>query len=126
MFGLSLEHLLILLVAALFIVGPERLPESARWLAHTQRKIRALATGAQEQLKSELGSELQQLRKPLQDLQALRTFDPKTTLRRYLLDDAVTGPPAAGTVTALAPAPVSTTRTPLAPGQRPPIDPDAT
>jgi hypothetical protein len=35
-FGLSVEHLLILLPAALFILGPERLPELARWLAHTE------------------------------------------------------------------------------------------
>jgi sec-independent protein translocase protein TatB len=47
MFGLSVEHLLILLVAALFILGPE-------------------------QLRAELGPEFHQLRKPLQDLQALR------------------------------------------------------
>ncbi|WP_442875876.1 Sec-independent protein translocase protein TatB [Amycolatopsis sp. NBC_01488] len=80
MFGLSLEHLLILLIAALFILGPERLPESTRWLAQNVRKIRSFASGAQEQLRSELGPELRELRKPLQDLQSLRTFNPKTAL----------------------------------------------
>jgi sec-independent protein translocase protein TatB len=129
-FGLSVEHLLILLFAALFILGPERLPESTRWLAHTVRKARDFATGAQEQIRAELGPEFQELRKPLQDLQALRQFDPKTALSRYLLDDTTATPgeltgasignghsPA---VTGTAPA------APLQPGERPPIDPDAT
>ena len=126
MFGLSLEHLLLLLVAALFILGPERLPESARWLAQTVRKIRGFAAGAQDQLTSELGPEFQQLRKPLQDLQALRTFDPKTALGRYLLDDAFTNPPAAATAGPAATPLPRPCRTPLAPGERSPIDPDAT
>lgn len=125
MFGLSLEHLVILLGAGLFILGPERLPESARWLAQAIRKARGFAAGAQEQLKSELGPEFQQLRKPLQDLQALRSFDPKTSLRRYLLEDAFAEPPApaANGTPAAAPPPAAA---PLRPGERPPIDPDAT
>lgn len=126
MFGLSLEHLLVLLVAALFILGPERLPETARWLARTIHKIRGFAAGAQDQLRAELGPELQQLRKPLQELQALRTFDPKTALRGYLLDDVFTELPS-GAVTNTAPATQATTiRLPLKPGERPPVDPDAT
>ena len=129
MFGLSLEHLMVLLVAALFILGPERLPESARWLAHNVRKVRGFAAGAQEQLKTELGPEFQQLRKPLQDLRNLRTFDPKAAVGRYLFDDVLPELPAASAD----PAPVSrvtpataSAGPPLQPGERPPIDPDAT
>jgi sec-independent protein translocase protein TatB len=122
-FGLSVEHLLILLLAGLFILGPERLPESARWLAHTVRKARAFATGAQEQIRAELGPEFQELRKPLQDLQALGQFDPKTSLSRYLLDDTTAAPVGNGhspAATGTAPG------APLPPGERPPVDPDAT
>lgn len=129
MFGLSLEHLLILLVAGLFILGPERLPEGARWLAQTVRKFRGLAAGAQEQIKAELGPEFRQLRKPLQDLQALRSFDPKARLTRYLLDDAFPEPPTpTRTTTDAHPTPPVTPagEAPLRPGERPPIDPDAT
>ncbi|MEV5721854.1 twin-arginine translocase TatA/TatE family subunit [Amycolatopsis mediterranei] len=117
MFGLSVEHLLILLVAGLFILGPERLPESARWLAQTVRKIRAFAAGAQQQLEAELGPEFTQLRKPLQDLQTLRALDPKAVVGRYLLDDTFGEPPPPSA--AAAPAR-------LQPGERPPVDPDAT
>lgn len=126
MFGLSLEHLSVLLIAALFILGPERLPETARWLARTIHKIRSFATGAQDQLRAELGPELQQLRKPLQEMQALRTFDPKTALGRYLLDDAFTEPHSAAATNTAPAGPVATARSPLKPGERPPVDPDAT
>ena len=120
MSGLSLEHLLILLLAALFILGPERLPEAARRLAQSIRKVRGFASGAQEQLRSELGPEFQELRKPLQDLQALRTFDPKTALTRYLLDGPATPDPPVGTT------PATPAVTPPRAGERAPVDPDAT
>ena len=120
MFGFSLEHLLILLIAALFIVGPERLPEATQWLAKSIRKIRGFASGAQEHLRSELGPEFQELRKPLQELQTLRTVNPKSALTRYLLESPATpGPPASTT-------PATPAITPLRAGERPPVDPDAT
>jgi sec-independent protein translocase protein TatB len=126
MFGLSIEHLLILLVAGLFIFGPERLPEAAAWLGRTVRKVREFATGAQQQLRAEVGPELDELRKPLQDLQdlrALREFDPRTMVGRYLLDDL--GPTPVGDHNSRPPAPSHPVE-PLPPGQRPPVDPDAT
>ncbi|MFC3454822.1 twin-arginine translocase TatA/TatE family subunit [Amycolatopsis speibonae] len=122
MFGLSLEHLLVLLVAGLFVIGPERLPESARWLARTLAKAREFAAGAQDQLRTELGTEYQELRKPLQDLRALRSLDPKTAVSRYLLDDASTGTPANRTGTL----PPRVPDAPLNAGERAPFDPDAT
>ncbi|MFD9888001.1 twin-arginine translocase TatA/TatE family subunit [Amycolatopsis sp. NPDC059027] len=122
MFGLSIEHILVLVVAGLFILGPERLPGALQWLGQSIRKVRAYASGAQEQLKSELGPEFDQLRKPLQDLQSLREFNPKTVVTSYLLDEpapAAAQPVANGT-------PVAPPPTPLRPGERPPVDPDAT
>ncbi len=120
MFGFSLEHLLILLITALFILGPERLPETTRWLTQSIRKIRGFASGAQEQLRSELGPEFQELRKPLQDLQALRTFSPKTALTHYLLEGPANPDPSASAT------PATPAVTPLRAGERAPVDPDAT
>ncbi|MFD9965893.1 twin-arginine translocase TatA/TatE family subunit [Amycolatopsis sp. NPDC058986] len=122
MFGLSIEHILVLVVAGLFILGPERLPGALQWLGQSIRKVRAYASGAQEQLKSELGPEFDQLRKPLQDLQSLREFNPKTVVTSYLLDEPA---PAAAQPVANG-APVTPPPTPLRPGERPPVDPDAT
>ena len=138
MFGLSFEHLLILVVAALFILGPERLPEAMRWTGKTIRQIRDYATGAREQMRNELGPEFDELRKPLEDLNALRGLNPKNMVSRYLMDDNATLPfsngsggngsapvapvekpngyPAAGT----------SGQAPLEPGQRPPFDSEAT
>ncbi|MET9002537.1 Sec-independent protein translocase TatB [Amycolatopsis sp. NPDC004169] len=109
MFGLSLEHLAILLVAALFVLGPERLPGAVNQVTRAMRRLRGFAAGAQQQLEAELGPALGQVRKPLQDLQALREFDPRAALRRHLLDDEPLPRP-----------------TGLRPGERAPIDTDAT
>jgi sec-independent protein translocase protein TatB len=97
--GLSIEHLIILLVAGLFILGPDRLPEAARWMGQTLRKIRGFAADSRDQLQSELGPEFDEIRKPLQDLttlgglNTLRNLDPKTALTRYLLDNPSPTPP---------------------------------
>ena len=116
-------EILVLVVAGLFILGPERLPSAAAWLGRTVRQVREYATGAREQLRSELGPEFDELRKPLEDLRSIRDLNPRRMVTRHLLDDLddvkPNGyvPPAAGTN----PAP-----RPLEPGERPPIDPDAT
>jgi sec-independent protein translocase protein TatB len=92
MFGLSLEHLLVLLLAGLFILGPERLPGAAAWLGRTLRKGRDYATTARDQIETELGPEFTELRKPLQELNALRGLNPRTAVTRYLLDEPPTVP----------------------------------
>ena len=48
-------EILIIVVAGLFILGPERLPSAAAWLGKTVRQVREYATGAREQLKQEMG-----------------------------------------------------------------------
>lgn len=35
MFGLSIEKIVVLVVVALFVLGPERLPAAAAWLGKT-------------------------------------------------------------------------------------------
>jgi sec-independent protein translocase protein TatB len=85
MFGLSVEHLLILLVAGLFILGPERLPSAAASLARMVRQVRSYAAGAQKQLEAELGPDFDEIRRPLRELGTLR--DPRRAVTRYLLED---------------------------------------
>lgn len=130
MFGISGGELLVLIVAGLFILGPERLPSAAAWLAKGIRQVRDYANGARDQLRSELGPEFDELRKPLEDLRQLREFNPKRAITRHLLEDfpedgggyKPNGFPAATT-------PPTNTRPeqrPLSPGERPPFDPDAT
>ncbi len=135
-------EMLVLVVAGLFILGPERLPSAAAWLGRTVRQVREYATGARDQLSRELGPEFEELRKPLEDLRGLRDFSPRTAVRRTLFDPdpadqdplpgkpnghplngSSVGPPAGPPTGPVAdpPAPAR-----LSPGERPPIDPDAT
>ncbi len=118
-------EILVLVVAGLFILGPERLPSAAAWLGRSIRQVREYATGAREQLKSELGPEFENIRKPLEDLQEIRNFNPKRAVTQHLLNDwdaddnnsKPNGYPAAEPPHA---------QRPLAPGEKPPFDPDAT
>src|SRR5918999_1096838 len=80
-------EILVLIVAGLFILGPERLPSAAAWLGRSIRQIREYATGARDQLRGELGPEFDELRKPLEELRGLRNFNPRTAATRALFDD---------------------------------------
>lgn len=125
-------EILVLIVAGLFILGPERLPEAAAWLGKSVRKVREFASGAREQLREEMGPEFDELRKPLEDLRSLRNFDPKRVVTQHLFDgdsdplglnggakpNGYPGPN--GTPQAAGPP------EPLKPGEKPPVDPDAT
>jgi sec-independent protein translocase protein TatB len=114
----------VLLLAGLFILGPERLPSAAAWLGRSIRKVREFATGARDQLRSEMGPEFDELRKPLENLRELRNFDPKRMVTQHLFnDEPANGTKPNGYTTPTPPAP--TTPPPLAPGEKPPFDPDA-
>ncbi len=120
-------EVLVLIIAGLFILGPERLPSAAAWLGKTVRQVKEYATGAREQLRSEMGPEFDDLRKPLEDLRGIRNFDARGAVTKHLLDgdnplDGITKDTGNGHK-----APSSTpAQRPLDPGERPPYDPDAT
>jgi len=145
-------EMMILLVAALVILGPERLPGAVRWTTQSLRQIRDYASGATAQLKQELGPEFDELRKPLADLNELRTMTPRSLVTKHLLngDDSVlrdleksvpttqdlygadpygksshgaSGGPGSGANPGLR---KPSMEKPLARNEQPPIDPDAT
>ncbi|GAA3459689.1 sec-independent translocase [Saccharothrix longispora] len=121
-------EILIIVVAGLFILGPERLPSAAAWVGRTIRQVRDYATGARDQLKQEMGPEYEQLRKPLEDLRELRNFNPKQAITKHLWDDQPAEKPNGYPTTGGAPAaiPDRAVDRPLQQGERPPYDPDAT
>ncbi|MCI2417723.1 Sec-independent protein translocase protein TatB [Saccharopolyspora sp. K220] len=122
-------ELLVLIVVGLFVLGPDRLPQGAAWLGRTIRQVKEYATGAREQIRSELGPEFDELRKPLEDLRGIRNFNPRTAVTKHLFDgenplDGITNgnghqPPNPAD-------PPRPQQRPLAPGERPPYDSDAT
>lgn len=132
MFDLSIEKLLILTVVALFVLGPEKLPTAATWLAQTLRQIKNFTNDANQKIRSEIGPEFDEIRAPLNelrsDLASWRTWrDPRTALLHHLRDDPTTPHRyPGGWAPTPNPQPANPPPRPLATGERPPIDPDTT
>lgn len=80
------SEILVLAVVALVVLGPERLPEAARWLADAVRKVRDFAGSAQQQLKDDYGADFEEFREPLQQLNELRGLSPRAMVTKHLLD----------------------------------------
>lgn len=132
MFGsVGWGEILVLIIAGLFILGPERLPGAAAWLGQGVRKVREFASGAREQLKDEMGTEFDDFRKPLEDLRQLRNFDPRRAITQHLFDGdsdplGLNGTSGGSTKPNGFPTAPTAKSEPLKPGEKPPIDPDAT
>jgi sec-independent protein translocase protein TatB len=119
-------EILVLGVAGLFILGPERLPDAAAWVGRNIRKLKEYASGARDQLRAEMGPEFDELRKPLQDLQQLRSFDPRRAVAKHIFDDEINGNGGTKPNGYTPPATPATEPPSLPPGEKAPFDPDAT
>ena len=119
MFDLSIWKLLVLAVIALVIFGPNELPKIASQAGRALRDLRKIAEGAKNDLREGLGPEFSEFE--FEDL------NPKRFVQKHFLDD-LNGGSAASTAAsaAQAPQPARANGTLLAPGERPPFDPDAT
>ena len=125
-------EMLVLVIAGLVILGPERLPGAIRWTSSALRQARDYISGATKQLRDDLGPEFDDLREPLSELQKLRGMTPRAALTKHLLDgdDSIfTGKfDEADNKPAVHPAPEASTP-PTAPAAKPlatPFDSDAT
>jgi sec-independent protein translocase protein TatB len=105
----------VILLLTLFIVGPDRLPSVARDAGKALRSLRTTVKGMTDDLKTELGPEFQDV--------DLRSLNPKTFVQKHLLSDDDDDP---STLDLLGGTARSTAGAPLAPGERPPWDPDTT
>ena len=79
MFDVGAPELLVLVVIAVILFGPEKLPEFARKAARVIRYVRSMAGNAQEQLSKELGPEFSDL--------DVRDLNPKAFIQKHLMDD---------------------------------------
>jgi sec-independent protein translocase protein TatB len=99
-----------LLVVALLVFGPDKLPSVVRDAAQMLRQLRNLAKNARSQVKTELGPEFSDF-----DLDSL---NPRTFVRKNLFeDDDEDGE---------RPRPRSARQQPRAAGEQAPYDPDTT
>ena len=72
-------EIMVLLIGALFIFGPDRLPSIAKDAADALKKVRTFVSGAREQIREEFGDEFADL--------DLGSLNPREFVRRQLLDD---------------------------------------
>ena len=100
-----------ILLLALFVFGPDRLPGLAQEAGRGLRQVRNYLRGVTDDIKTELGPEVGDL-----DLASLH---PKTFVKKHLFDDDDDA-----LVDQLAGRPRGTL--PLGPGETPPWDPDTT
>jgi sec-independent protein translocase protein TatB len=78
-FDIGTPEFLLLIVIAVILFGPERLPDLARRVARMISYLRRMADSAQRQLKDELGPEFSNLE--------VRDLNPKTFVQKHLLND---------------------------------------
>ena len=109
-------EIVVLALGALFIFGPERLPDLAKEAAAGLKRVRTAITGVREQVNESFGDELPELR----DLD-LRKYHPRTFIRSQLLDDDAPTVHRGSASPAAAPVARSRDR-----GTPPPFDVDAT
>ena len=79
MLDIGAPEFLVLLVLAVILFGPERLPDLARKAARVIRYIRTMANNAQEELGRELGPGFEDI--------DVRDLNPKTFIQKHLLED---------------------------------------
>ena len=118
MFNIGFGEVAVIAVIALFVIGPERLPKLAADAGRLLRQFRTMARNATSSVREELGPEFADVR--FEDL------NPRAFVRKHLLDDFDdldgTGlPPTSPAAHA-----VREDTRPLAVGERPPYDSDAT
>jgi len=92
-FGLTFDKVLIILIIAVFLVGPERLPGYAAQLARLTKSLRQMANGAKDRMRDEMGPEFDEVDWAKLDP---RKYDPRRIIRDALLEEDPAAPVPAG------------------------------
>jgi sec-independent protein translocase protein TatB len=78
MFGVGLPEIAVIVVVAMLVFGPDRLPEFGRQAGRFVRQLREFARNTQDDLRRELGPEYADLK--------LRDLDPRAAIRKHILE----------------------------------------
>lgn len=79
MFDIGLPELMVLAILAVFVFGPEKLPEVARQAASVMKQARKTIAMAKSQVADELGPEYANL--------DLRDLNPRALVQKHLMSD---------------------------------------
>ncbi len=109
MFGIGLPELMVIIVVAVIVFGPDRLPEFARQAGRLVRQIRQFTNAARDDIRNELGPEFADFE--------ISDLDPRRAMRKYIQDAWDETDEAE---------PARPGQLPLADGELPPYDSDAT
>jgi sec-independent protein translocase protein TatB len=129
--GINGPEFLLLLIIGLLVIGPSRLPEYTQKLANIVKEVRRMASGAREQIKEEVGIDIDDVDWKKYDP---RQYDPRRIIKEALLDDD-TKPVSAGAPAAAASAVAASAAAERRParvverlleGERAPFDSEAT
>jgi sec-independent protein translocase protein TatB len=82
--GINGPEFLLLLIIGLLVIGPSRLPEYTQKLANVVKEVRRMASGAREQIKEEVGIDIDDVDWKKYDP---RQYDPRRIIREALLED---------------------------------------
>lgn len=108
MFGMGAPEIGVIIVVALLVFGPDKLPDLARQAGSFVRTVRRMADTAKDDFGREIGHDFKDVN--------LRDLDPREVVRRSMFEDSPSS---------TKPSPVKETRI-LRPGERPPFDTEAT
>jgi sec-independent protein translocase protein TatB len=136
-FGINGPEFFLLLIIGVLVIGPQRLPEYTQKLANLVKEVRRMASGAREQIKEEVGIDIDDVDWKKYDP---RQYDPRRIIKEALLDDdtkpvsagapaavaAVSGAAAVAAVPESAPARPERVVQSLPPGEPAPFDTEAT
>jgi sec-independent protein translocase protein TatB len=103
-FDVGLPELLVLALVAIFVFGPDRLPDVARQAGRFLRTARQVIENARREISDEIGTDIADL-------------DPRAMVKKHVLDVVEEEPEQA---------PRRRGHRPLDQGERPPYDVDAT
>ena len=84
MFDINGWEFIVLLVVALLVIGPERMPEYAAKLGKLVKQVRGMADAAKVQLREQMGSEFDDVDWKQYDP---RQYDPRRIVREALMDE---------------------------------------
>lgn len=77
--NIGIPEVLMVVILAVIMFGPEKIPELSRKAARVVFFLRGIANNAQDQLRAELGPEYADL--------DIRDLNPKTFVQKHLLED---------------------------------------